>query len=163
MKMSSSSVFVSGAVHWPAHTLRGQGTFRNVIVSFNMKDETFGELAMPESLQGVTSLNVAVTVVDGLLALVPCNEFGNKASQAIWVMKEYGIAESWAKLFDIDIGGFRRVIGFTKSGEVLVNKAARLFSIGPSSRGYLELPICGLHDIYLDTYVESLVLLNGAD
>ncbi|XP_059451605.1 F-box/kelch-repeat protein At3g06240-like [Corylus avellana] len=162
MKMSSSSVFVSGAVHWPAHTLRGQGAFRNVIMSFNMKDEAFGEMAMPESLQGITSLNVAVAVVDGLLALVPCNEFGNKASQAVWVMKEYGVTESWTKLFDIDIGGFRRVIG-TKSGEVLVNKAARLFSFGPSSGGYLELPICGLHDIYLDTYVESLVLLNVAD
>ena len=157
MKRSSSSIFASGAVHWPAHTPWGQGTFRNAIVSFNMKDETFGELAMPESLHGVTSLNVAVAVVDGLLALVPWNEFGSKASQAVWVMKEYGVAESWTKSYDIDIGRFR-------SGEVLVNKAAGLFSFGPSSgRGYFQLPIFGLQDIYLDTYVESLVLLNVAD
>jgi hypothetical protein len=128
-----------------------------------MKDETFGELAMPEGFQGDTNLNVAVAVVDGLLALVPWDDYGSKASQAAWVMKEYGVAESWTKLFDIDIERFRSVIGFTKSGEVLVNKATRLFSFGPSSRGYLELPICDLYDIYLGTYVESLVLLNVAD
>jgi hypothetical protein len=129
-----------------------------------MKDEAFGEVGMPKSLQGPKDLKVTVALVDGLLALVPRDGFGNEASNAVWVMKEYGVVESWTKLFDVDIGPFVRVMGFTKSGEVLVNKGDRLFSCGPSSRGYLEdPPICGLEDIYLDTYVESLVLLNVAD
>jgi F-box interacting protein len=160
---SSSSVFVNGALHWPANTRWSQCAFRNVIVWFNMKDEAFGEVGMPKSLQGLEDLNVSVALVDGLLALVPRNSCGNEASKAVWVMKEYGAEESWSKLFDIRIGGFERVIGFTKSDEVLVQKAQRLFSFGPSSRRYLDLPIRGLEDIYLDTYVESLVLLNAAD
>jgi len=109
-------------------------------------------------------LNVSVALVDGLLALVPRDSYGNEASQAVWVMKEYGAEESWSKLFDVRIGGFERVIGFTKSGEVLVQKAQSLFSFGPRSRRYLDLPIRGpVVEIYLDTYVESLVLLNAAD
>ncbi|GLT54815.1 hypothetical protein SLA2020_279810 [Shorea laevis] len=164
MNMWSSSVFVNGALHWPAYTPRCQGAFRNVIVWFNMKDEAFGEVGMPRSLQGREDLIVTVALLDGLLALVPCDAKGNKASHAVWVMKEYGVEESWTKLFDVCIGALDRVIGFTKSGEFLVNNAGRLFSFGPSSRGYLEdLPICEPEDIYLDTYVESLVLLNVAN
>jgi len=164
MKMCSSSVFVNGALHWPANTPRGQGAFRNVIVWFNMKDEAFGEVGMPESLQGLKDLNVSVALVDGLLALVPRSMFGNEDSHAVWVMKEYGAEDSWSKLFDVRIRGFERVIGFTKSGEVLVQKAQSLFSFGPGSRGYVDLPIRGpVVEIYLDTYVESLVLLNAAD
>jgi hypothetical protein len=56
------------------------------------------------------------------------------------------------------------VIGFPKSDEVLVHDGVRFFSFGPGSRGYLEdLPLSDIQHIYLDTYVESLVLLNGAD
>jgi hypothetical protein len=131
-----------------------------------MKDEAFGEVGMPKSLQGLEDLNVIVALVDGLLALVPRDGYGNETSNAVWVMKEYGVVESWTKLFDVHIGTglYSRVIGFTKSGEVLVHKGDELFSCGPSSRGYLkDPPIRGLEEIYLDTYVESLVLLNVAD
>ena len=129
-----------------------------------MKDEAFNEVGMPESLQGQENLNVNLALVDGLLALVPCNECGNEASHAVWVMKEYGVVESWTKLFDVRIGGFHRVISFTESGEVLAHNAAWLFSLGPSSRRYVkDFPILLTEHIYLDTYVESLVLLNVAD
>jgi F-box interacting protein len=160
---SSSSVFVNGALHWPANTRWSQCAFRNVIVWFNMEDEAFGEVGMPKSLQGLEDLNVSVALVEGLLALIPRRSNGNEASQAVWVMKEYGAEESWSKLFDIRIEGFERVIGLAKSDEVLVQKNQRLFSVGPSSRGYLDLPIRCPEHIYLDTYVESLVLLNAAD
>ena len=109
---------------------------------------------------------VTVGLVDGLLALAPLHNFGfdNELSNAVWVMKEYGVAESWTELFDVRTGEFYGVIGFTKGGEVLVDKFGRLFSCGPSSREYLEdPPICDLENMCSDTYVESLVLLNVAD
>ncbi|XP_062152249.1 F-box/kelch-repeat protein At3g06240-like [Alnus glutinosa] len=160
------SVFLNGAVHWRVHTPSGQGDFRNVIVSLDMEDEAFGELAMPKSLEGVKFLDVNLAVIDGLLALVPCNEWGIAVTEphSVWVMKEYGVAESWTKVFDICIPGrLDRVIGFTKNGEVLVvDDMGKLFSYEPSSQQALDLNILGgLKDsFYLDTYVESLVLLN---
>ncbi|GLT78066.1 hypothetical protein SLA2020_496130 [Shorea laevis] len=148
----SSPVFVSGALHWSANTPPRQGAFRNVIVSFNMKDEAFGEVGMPKSLQGLVGWKITVALLDGLLALVHRNVDGYEASHDVWVMKEYGVAESWTKLFDVRIGALDRVIGFTKSGEVLLQKAE-----------YVD-PFCDdREDIYLGSYVESLVLLNVAD
>jgi F-box interacting protein len=47
MNMCASSVFMNGALHWPANTprcLHCRCGFRNVIVWFNMKDEAFGEV-----------------------------------------------------------------------------------------------------------------------
>ncbi|XP_059449127.1 F-box/kelch-repeat protein At3g06240-like [Corylus avellana] len=159
--MWSSSVFVNGTLHWPAHTPWFQDAFRNVLVSFNMKDEAFGEVGLRKSLQGRKVLNITLVLLDGLIALVPHNEYDN---EAVWVMKEYGVVESWTKLFYVRIGRFESVIGFTKRGEVLVNKEGSLFSFGPRRRGYLEdLPVYFAEEIHLDTYVESLVLLNVAD
>jgi F-box interacting protein len=161
----SLSVFLNGAVHWPAYTPADQGAFRNLIVSFDMEDETFREVAMPKSLQGVEDLSVTVAVLDGLLALVPCNRYGSVEFHSVWVMKEYGVAESWTKLYDIDVGeGLHRVIGFTKNGEALLIKHEKLFSYSPCTQQTLDLHICGKSFFFsLDTYVESLVPVNIAD
>lgn len=162
----SFSALVNGAVHWLAHTPLCQDAFRNVIVSFNVGDEAFREMAVPESLQGYL-LNMAVMVLNGYLALVPCNRRSGDECHSVWVMKEYGVAESWTKLFDIDIdgGGLVRVIGFTKNGEVLlVTKDGKLVSYEPRSQETMDLHIRGLTEsFYLNTYVESIVLLNVAD
>jgi F-box interacting protein len=165
IKTCTISVFLNGALHWAAHILRDQGVFRNLIVSFDMEDEAFREVAMPKSLQGVKSLNVTLAVVDGLLALVPLNIFGDEDDfHSVWVMKEYGVAESWTKLFDIE--SLQTVTGFTKNGEVLLVKDGKLYSYEPNSQQYLDLHICidiESKPIFLETYVESLVLLNIAD
>ncbi|XP_059452369.1 F-box/kelch-repeat protein At3g06240-like [Corylus avellana] len=159
------SVFLNGALHWPAYTPAHQGTFHNLIVSFDMEDETFCEVAMPKSLQGVEDLTVAVAVVDGLLALVPCNKYGMAKIHSVWVMKEYGVEESWTKLYGIDNGeGVNRVIGFTKNGEALLIKNEKLFSYSPCTQQTLDLHIGGISLLFsLDTYVESLVPVNIAD
>jgi F-box interacting protein len=161
----SLSVFLNGAVHWPAYTPADQGAFRNLIVSFDMEDETFCEVAMPKSLQGVEDLKFDVVVLDGLLALVPCNKYGSVEFHSVWVMKEYGVAESWTKLYDIDVGeGLHRVIGFTKNGEALLIKHKKLFSYSPCTQQTLDLHICGNSFFFsLDTYVESLVPVSIAD
>jgi F-box interacting protein len=47
--ISVCNIFFNGAVHWPARTPDFQ---HNFIVSFDMEDEVFREMAMPKSLQG---------------------------------------------------------------------------------------------------------------
>jgi len=70
-----------------------------VIVTFGMEDEAFGEMGMPKSLEGVDNLDFFVTLVDGLLAFLPCG--GASEFHSLWVMKKYGVPESWTKLFHI--------------------------------------------------------------
>ena len=102
-------------------------------------------------------------------------------------MREYGVAESWTKLLDIDVGegegegegegnidididvheeeeeGLGRVVGFTKNG-IVYTKDEDLLSYEPSSRRTLNPHIRGQPEsFYMNTYVESLVLLNKAD
>ena len=163
------SVFMNGVVHWLAQTPNGEGNIRNVIVVFDIGHEVFDEISVPKSLEGMEHLNMEVAVVDGLLALVPCIrnewELEGEESYSVWVMREYGVVESWTKLFDIDVGvGLRRVVGFTKNGEVLVIKGGKLLSYEPSGQEIFNPHIQSrTESFYLNTYVESLVLLNVAD
>jgi F-box interacting protein len=48
---SGGTIFFNGAVHWPACTREHQRPFRHLIVSFDMKDEVFREMAVPKRLQ----------------------------------------------------------------------------------------------------------------
>ncbi|KAM3697495.1 hypothetical protein ACJW31_06G116600 [Castanea mollissima] len=161
------SVFTNGVVHWLAQTPNDEGNIRNVIVVFDIGHEVFDEMPVPKSLEGMEHLNMEVGVVDGLLALFPCNGSGwdleGEESYSIWVMREYGVVESWTKLFDIDVK-VRRVVGFTKNGKVLVIKGANLLSYEPSSQKNFNPHIQSYTEsFYLNAYVESLVLLNVAD
>ncbi|XP_059436526.1 F-box/kelch-repeat protein At3g06240-like [Corylus avellana] len=136
--------------------MRHQGAFRNVIVSFDMEDEAFRELPMPKNLQGEQDSRFMVARLDGLLALL----WPDMGFHSLWVMKEYGVAESWIKLFNINIAqGLQEVLGFTKNGELLLIHYGSLISYEPSQQTwYFHF---GLFDwLSLDTYVESLVLLN---
>jgi F-box interacting protein len=169
------SVFVNGASHWVAHTPPEEGTFRNVIVAFDMVDEVFHEIPVPDCFVGKLYLNMTVAVLDGLLCLVPFNERMEEQSFSIWIMKEYGIGESWTKLFNIHISqGLKRVVAFRKNGEVLVtDRKGELLSYEPHIKrvtqlGFLSLPeeletgtMYWESSFYLDKYVESLVLLNA--
>ncbi|KAL6179278.1 hypothetical protein ACLB2K_050794 [Fragaria x ananassa] len=121
---SSPQAFLSGAFHWVAHTPPGQGSCCNVIMAFDMGNEVFYEIALPSCLASKPHLNMTVVLRNGSLSLVPDNEvYGDSYySSSVWIMIEYGVAESWTKLFDIDIGEQRvkRVITFRNNGELLL-------------------------------------------
>ncbi|XP_030931004.1 uncharacterized protein LOC115956869 [Quercus lobata] len=111
------SVFVNGAVHWI--TSIEDDYIIYVILSFDRRNNSFHEMALPGSLDDVNKLNIKVAVV-----------------------------------------------GFTKIGEVLVINTVNgeLLSYNPSSQqiSYIDIP-AQLAPFYLDTYMESLPLLNVQD
>ncbi|KAF3975072.1 hypothetical protein CMV_001644 [Castanea mollissima] len=95
------SVFLNGSIHWFGHTWEHSGDFnnanctsRNVILSFDIGDEFFHEMAVPKRLEGVHRFNMKVVVLDGLLALVPYSDQAFGGFCSVWVMKEYGVAET---------------------------------------------------------------------
>jgi F-box interacting protein len=165
---SLRNIFFNGAVHWPAHTPEHHhGPFRHLIVSFDMEDEVFREMGMPKGLQGDQEIfGFFMAVVDGLLAVIPYGvRSADEEDMIVWVMKEYGRAESWTKQFDVkfDCASYGP-IGFTKNGEVLVNHEGNLCSYERNSEQSWYLHIYDISDwLYFDSYVESLALLNVAD
>ncbi|KAL4620483.1 hypothetical protein ACB092_06G157600 [Castanea dentata] len=102
-----SSVFVNGSVHWFVEDDDAVDFMVcNMIISFDIKDEVFHEMAVPKCFERRWDSNMKVAVVGGLLALVPCNydpDFSDPC-YSVWVMKEYGVVESWTKLYDIKVG-----------------------------------------------------------
>ncbi|KAK3021077.1 hypothetical protein RJ639_046098 [Escallonia herrerae] len=153
-----SQAFVSGFVHWVAYS---KVCPRNLIVRFDIRNEVFGEMVLPDDLCGELVSNLSVAVRGESLAMLKYNkEIG---TCCVWVMKEYGVAGSWTKLFTIDLPGMlRRTIGFRKNGEVMLSLISNeLVSYDPNKKEIKYLGVQGnIRSFYVDTYMESLALLE---
>uniref|UniRef100_A0A2N9JA53 F-box associated beta-propeller type 3 domain-containing protein n=1 Tax=Fagus sylvatica TaxID=28930 RepID=A0A2N9JA53_FAGSY len=138
------------------------------VLSFDLGDEVFRMISVPN---GIFRDDVQTSVHGGLLSLL-CNHnnwFRTNKSCSIWVMKEYGVVDSWTKLFTVDLNGeIRRVLGLRKSGHMLVevNVANQrhdweVSSYDPESQQVENFRICGrAYDFHVDNYMESLVMLD---
>lgn len=80
-----SGVFVSGALHWVAST-----SASDFIVALDLADEKFRIVPSPISV-GDNEL----TVLGGCLGVA--SKRYNDSHEDIWVMKEYGVRDSWTK------------------------------------------------------------------
>ncbi|KNA16347.1 hypothetical protein SOVF_089980 [Spinacia oleracea] len=87
------NVFVNDSIHWVG------GVNENVaIVAFDLRDETFSTLPIPDC-DSLNRRGMYVGILDGCLCLsISYNELRDSD---IWVMREYGVAGSWTKLFSI--------------------------------------------------------------
>ncbi|XP_030967326.1 uncharacterized protein LOC115987857 [Quercus lobata] len=111
--------------------------------------------------------NIQTSVIGGSLSLlVYDNRFVASRRCAIWVMKEYGVVDSWTKLLTVDFN--KEIIGvlcLQKNGNILVEAKLpsdwELSSYDPKSQHVKSLGICGRpHYFHVDNYVENLVLLD---
>jgi hypothetical protein len=113
--------------------------------------------------------DIVTCVFSGSLALLCYDE--KRFSCSIWVMKEYGVVDSWVKQFTIDIAGGieKNVVGFRKNGHIILEIRKEvyyweLFSYDPESQQATKLEIQkNMHTFCVDTYRENLVLLNQAN
>lgn len=167
---SHSQVLVNGIVHWLAYDKKR--SFRNLIMGFNMKDEIFTEIVFPEVLAGEHAANLYAIKHGGRLAVMMYNEF--KGYCSLWVMMEYGNVESWKRVYKVHlVEGMGKVIGFRRNGhffatmsvdELFVNDPSSgvLVSFDTESRVIKDLEIFGkMNSIYVENFVESLVLFEG--
>jgi len=113
--------------------------------------------------------DIVTCVFSGSLALLCYDK--KKFFCSIWVMKEYGVVDSWVKQFTIDIarGIEKNVLGFRKNGHIILEIMKEvnyweLFSYDPVSQQATKLEIQkNMHTFCVDTYRENLVLLNQAN
>ncbi|KAK3031225.1 hypothetical protein RJ639_036880 [Escallonia herrerae] len=121
----SLNVFVNGAVHGRCSKRRPER-----IMSFHFQEERFGEIMLPErELDGersnfkdsIGAFKEALGEMKGSLALF--RWYAQSRNCQVWVMEEYGAAESWCKLFTIVVKDrIFQPICFTKDGEVVIQE-----------------------------------------
>ncbi|KAL3626504.1 hypothetical protein CASFOL_030053 [Castilleja foliolosa] len=85
---------VNGAIHWLAIRTRESGVVF-VITAFDLVNETFFEIPPPVGVDVEVFSPDRLVVLGGCLYLVDTRS--NVEWADLWVMKEYGVAESWTK------------------------------------------------------------------
>ncbi|BFG29522.1 hypothetical protein CerSpe_157960 [Prunus speciosa] len=152
---------VNDAVHWvQLNTTKGE----NGIMWFDMVSESFGETRVPQCVTKMLMLtfrheeNLALLTWDSASEYHPC-------SYDIWVMKEYGVQESWTKLFSARHKEFIiRPLCWRNSGEIVFKMfGGGLLSLDVQTEQIKYLTRDGNDCYFLDYYVESLVLLGEAN
>lgn len=164
----SHQVYVNGAAHWIAGCME----FYDLIVLFDMSREIFRTMMLPVRLESNDPLrNHDLAVYGDSLALILWNVSGADPRFCVWVMKEYGVEESWTKNLCFDLGsigiGFIRPLWIRKKGEVVVVwQGGHLVSYDHGGGEVKDLGIRGSrsdtyqHSLHVDRYLSSLVLLE---
>lgn len=141
---SSSGVYLNGLVHW----IFGIGPLQasRVICAFDVESERFEELPLPPSSFRLGRAELELGVLKGCLTVNVC--YKNQIN--VWVMKEYGVKESWSKEYKIKdkIGRtFRshpnvpRVLKCTEEGQVLLFFKHELQAHTLGTRGLVRLEV----------------------
>jgi F-box interacting protein len=159
--------FVNGALHWLAFRWTDDNKYHYVVLVFDLGDEVFREILLPEICyeNGYKLRQASLSVYGNSIALFE-KKFYN-VGYNIWVMKEYGVASSWTKVLTIAYQGqemgIPRAIGFRRNGElVLALDGGKLTSQDLESQEMKDLRITSYKYTFVDSYVESLVLLDKA-
>ncbi|XP_059657554.1 F-box/kelch-repeat protein At3g06240-like [Cornus florida] len=153
-----SNASVNGVIHWLC------GDRCPCIVSFNLGSEEFSLIELPRSLVQrliVPVHRLSIGVFQDSLCVLH-NDCVEEGVASIWVMKQYGVVESWTNVFNLDSDGdFVKVLGLRRNGEVLLTKDEELFSVDIDTRNLKSLGISGDDAAFcVNTYTESLVLIN---
>ncbi|KAI5660771.1 hypothetical protein M9H77_20094 [Catharanthus roseus] len=161
-----SQAFVNAAVHWIAYQPREKingGSFCSLIIAFSMDNEKFNEIMLPDALANELARNLTIKTYKDSLAVIKYERGLVNSSCTVWVMKEYGVVESWTRMYSIDLVGKRdRVVGFRKNGHILVSReSGELATYDPKTCATKKRGIFGsFRAFYADSFLQTLVLLE---
>ncbi|GMI66269.1 F-Box Protein92 [Hibiscus trionum] len=92
-----SQILVHGKLHWISYPDKNNAT--NLIMSFDLANEQFLEVPLPDCMISWDRQFHELVVLRGCLSAVSFEDDNEELE--IWVMKEYGVRESWVKEFSI--------------------------------------------------------------
>ncbi|XP_050229366.1 F-box protein CPR1-like [Mercurialis annua] len=118
--ISYMGMLTGGALHWLVRRSDGSTGKKRVILGFDLGTEEFRELPQPE--YSATDCKISMSLLGTWLCI--CANDGDQLDFDIWVMKEYGVTESWTKLFSIpyattfltSVVKTVKPLGFSKNG-----------------------------------------------
>ncbi|KAK2999469.1 hypothetical protein RJ639_041702 [Escallonia herrerae] len=157
-----SELLFNGHFHWWANYEDDDG---ESILSFHISNEVFHQIRLPDTCAFPEGSERAFLVLNESIALFVFNT-SEQTSFDIWLMTEYGVAESWTKYFTVGplVQEVRPVV-FWKH-ELLMEKAnGQLVSCDLNSQRLKEFQVYGTQEsLRALIYSESLVSIKlGSD
>ncbi|KAI8002255.1 F-box/kelch-repeat protein [Camellia lanceoleosa] len=154
----SPGILLDGALHWVTTSVVGSNT-SCVIASLDLADETFHSVPCPGSVDDSIVVQ-QLGVVGGCLCVFVPRHCG---CDDVWVMKEYGVVDSWTK-FTINYANFTwlKPLSLSSTCEFLFEASGNKFVLcNPLEKKSKELVVQGIPDYYdAETYMETLVSPN---
>jgi F-box interacting protein len=155
---------VGSALHWVV-SRKPESDVANLIAAFDLTSEEYRLVPQPEFSEKDFHMNIGE--LEGCLSIL-CNYIQVRVD--VWVMKDYGVKESWTKLFSVAqpevIRSFEFVIplAYSKCGSkvLLVQDNKKLVWYDVAHKKVKKIKACGIPD-YFESFlcVESLVPLRG--
>nr|GEX22071.1 hypothetical protein [Tanacetum cinerariifolium] len=164
------SVFVNGFIYWPAcdNIQLADGIRSNLIISFDLKSDEFGEVCLPDRL--VHTSGLALSKVYESLGLFEYYNDGETRFCDVLIMNE-GVTKSFTKMLSIkapDSWVSYRVLELRKNGEVIIENiddtnSSAIEVYAPS--GHINgIGFYGTSDSFsMDSYMETLLLLDQSN
>ncbi|WRX29498.1 F-box domain - like 10, partial [Theobroma cacao] len=141
----------------------GRSSCKLLLLGFDMADEVFKEIMLPESLSNAVNRSQSRLYVlsHGESSSIAVIESCVRGNCSIWIMKKYSVVETWTKMFSfekIENRCFPRILGFRKNGGLLL----RTSEVSQQLKISNEIENLEIHGrfSYIFSYVESLVLLD---
>ena len=161
--------FVNGALHWIGFRRNEYDDYqlRYFVLVFNLGDEVFHEISLPELPEYNPNQDSSELSVVNRNSIALFHENCFRGFLDIWVMREYGVASSWTKVFtftehnpEVDLP---LALGFRRNSElVLEMQSLQLVSLDLGNQNMKDLGINTYSYTFVGSYVESLVLLDKA-
>ncbi|KAG8656044.1 hypothetical protein MANES_04G093401v8, partial [Manihot esculenta] len=147
----------NGVFHWWA-----RDSNRNyAIVSFDLSTEVIKTTALPEGI-GYSCYRTLFSLND--YVAFPHRNDDNQVE--LWVLLEYGVKESWTKLYTIPcLGDLCQPVGFSSNGELFFSTwTGQLLVWNPVTETVVYVKVDGVpQTLQAVTYMESHVPLNGGN
>ena len=157
-------VFVDGVIYFSAIDGLYSGVGSNLVISFDLKSEKFGEVCLPERL--VHALLLGVVKVNESLGLLEDYVEGGMMLIGVWTRKD-GASKTFTQIYTIKVeDSVYHVLGFRNNGEVLMEmmEESELKVYEPFSGHTNGAGINGeQHTFTVCSYMETLLLLNESD
>ncbi|KAL8048538.1 hypothetical protein ABFX02_07G073100 [Erythranthe guttata] len=127
---SDDGTFFSGLVHWFAGSYRIESVigsiYHDAVFTYDLGGKTLGKLSTPVGLSSSTG---SIGVIHGCLSAIYQVCGGDCAIYEFWMMKEYGVKESWTKMTSLSfsncddgLSSFSRLklVGATDTGDLIL-------------------------------------------
>ncbi|XP_076904103.1 F-box protein CPR1-like [Bidens hawaiensis] len=149
-----------GHLHW----LFKDGDKTNVVVAFDLSTEIFSEISLPDLLAKFDTKDQRMVLGDlaGKLCLMLNIENGGIE---VWVMNEYGVAESWVKHLEFSqFNGNTFPMGFTLTNQFLMQDNDKQLALYDQSAGKVKsFKVFSCYRFRIVPYVDSLVWIAPAN